>query len=72
MLTLDRIMFETIPVVVPRKGRLLEAVLQRIAEEADAELVVMGLVFGGVSLAILFVQSPIRASEDAPDSQSVS
>ncbi|MFC7080486.1 hypothetical protein [Halorussus caseinilyticus] len=30
-------MTETIPVAVPRKGRPLEAVLQRVAEEADAE-----------------------------------
>ncbi|WP_132058379.1 hypothetical protein [Halorussus amylolyticus] len=32
-------MTETIPVAVPRKGRPLEAVLQRVAEEADAERV---------------------------------
>jgi hypothetical protein len=30
-------MTDTIPVAVPRKGRPLEAVLQRVAEEADAE-----------------------------------
>ncbi|WP_137286907.1 hypothetical protein [Halorussus salinisoli] len=30
-------MTETIPVAVPRKGRPLEAVLQRVAEETDAE-----------------------------------
>jgi hypothetical protein len=32
-----RTMTETIPVAVPRKGRPLEAVLQRVAEQADAE-----------------------------------
>ena len=42
------------------------------ATSALTMLVVMGFVFGGVSLAILFVQSPIEAPEDAPDSQPVS
>ena len=39
MLILDRILPETISVAMSRKERPLEAVLQRIAEEADAERV---------------------------------